>query len=71
MIEHSFLREGGKRLYYFGAMFRHERPQSGRYRQFHQMGVEALALPARTWTPRSSCWRARCGASWAWSRGAT
>ena len=44
MIEHSFLREGGKRLYYFGPMFRHERPQKGRYRQFHQMGVEALGF---------------------------
>jgi histidyl-tRNA synthetase len=44
MIEHSYLREGGKRLYYFGQMFRHERPQKGRYRQFHQMGVEALGF---------------------------
>ncbi|WP_310389839.1 histidine--tRNA ligase [Roseateles sp.] len=44
MTEHSFLRDGGKRLYYFGAMFRHERPQKGRYRQFHQMGVEALGF---------------------------
>ncbi|MEO3712878.1 histidine--tRNA ligase [Roseateles flavus] len=44
MVEHSFLREGGKRLYYFGQMFRHERPQKGRYRQFHQMGVEALGF---------------------------
>lgn len=44
MIEHSFLREGGKRLYYFGQMFRHERPQKGRYRQFHQMGIEALGF---------------------------
>ena len=42
MIEHSYLREGGKRLYYFGQMFRHERPQKGRYRQFHQVGAEAL-----------------------------
>ena len=41
-IEHSLLREGGKRLYYIGPMFRHERPQRGRYRQFHQVGVEAL-----------------------------
>ncbi|HLO92786.1 MAG TPA: histidine--tRNA ligase, partial [Burkholderiaceae bacterium] len=39
-----FLREGGKRLYYFGQMFRHERPQKGRYRQFHQMGIEALGF---------------------------
>ncbi len=40
--EHSFLYEGGKRLYYIGPMFRHERPQKGRYRQFHQVGVEVL-----------------------------
>jgi histidyl-tRNA synthetase len=43
-IEHSMLYDGGKRLYYFGAMFRHERPQRGRYRQFHQVGVEALGF---------------------------
>ena len=41
-IEHSLLYDGGKRLYYIGPMFRHERPQRGRYRQFHQVGVEAL-----------------------------
>ncbi|MBP6251043.1 MAG: histidine--tRNA ligase [Leptothrix sp. (in: Bacteria)] len=40
--EHSLLYEGGKRLFYIGPMFRHERPQKGRYRQFHQVGVEAL-----------------------------
>ncbi len=46
-IEHNLLYEGGKRLYYTGPMFRHERPQRGRYRQFHQIGAEALgfALP--------------------------
>jgi histidyl-tRNA synthetase len=44
MTEHSFLREGGKRLFYIGAMFRHERPQKGRYRQFHQVGAEALGF---------------------------
>ena len=44
MIEHSFLRDGGKRLFYSGAMFRHERPQKGRYRQFHQFGVEAMGF---------------------------
>jgi histidyl-tRNA synthetase len=43
-IEHSLLYDGGKRLYYTGAMFRHERPQRGRYRQFHQVGVEALGF---------------------------
>ncbi len=43
-IEHSMLYDGGKRLFYIGAMFRHERPQRGRYRQFHQVGVEALGF---------------------------
>ena len=42
--EHSLLYEGGKRLYYIGPMFRHERPQKGRYRQFHQVGAEALGF---------------------------
>src|SRR5690606_15088374 len=42
--EHSFLYEGGKRRYYIGPMFRHERPQKGRYRQFHQVGVEVLGF---------------------------
>ena len=42
MNEHSFLRDGGRRLFYIGPMFRHERPQKGRYRQFHQVGAEAL-----------------------------
>lgn len=38
-IEHSLLHDGGKRLWYAGPMFRHERPQKGRYRQFHQVGI--------------------------------
>ena len=42
ITEHSLLRDGGKRLFYIGPMFRHERPQKGRYRQFHQVGAEAL-----------------------------
>ena len=42
VVEHSMLYGGGKRLYYMGPMFRHERPQRGRYRQFHQIGAEAL-----------------------------
>ena len=45
VTEHSFLYEGGRRLYYIGPMFRHERPQKGRYRQFHQVGVEVLGFP--------------------------
>ncbi|MDO8905997.1 histidine--tRNA ligase [Hydrogenophaga sp.] len=43
-IEQSLTYDGGKRLYYMGPMFRHERPQRGRYRQFHQFGVEALGF---------------------------
>jgi histidyl-tRNA synthetase len=41
-IQHNLLHDGPKRLWYMGPMFRHERPQKGRYRQFHQVGVEAL-----------------------------
>jgi len=44
VIEHSLLYNGPKRLYYMGPMFRHERPQRGRYRQFHQIGAEALGF---------------------------
>ncbi|WP_217125751.1 histidine--tRNA ligase [Hydrogenophilus thiooxidans] len=43
-IEHNLLHQGPQRLYYWGPMFRHERPQKGRYRQFHQIGVEALGF---------------------------
>lgn len=43
-LEHTLLYDGPKRLYYMGPMFRHERPQRGRYRQFHQIGAEALGL---------------------------
>ena len=43
-IQHNLLYDGGKRLWYMGPMFRHERPQKGRYRQFHQVGVEALGF---------------------------
>jgi histidyl-tRNA synthetase len=41
-VEHSLLHGGPQRLWYMGPMYRHERPQKGRYRQFHQVGVEAL-----------------------------
>jgi histidyl-tRNA synthetase len=44
-IEHSLVYDGPKRLWYGGPMYRHERPQKGRYRQFHQYGVEALGFP--------------------------
>ena len=44
VIEHNLLYDGPRRLWYLGPMFRHERPQRGRYRQFHQVGVEALGF---------------------------
>ena len=42
VAEHSLLHDGPKRLWYAGPMYRHERPQKGRDRQFHQYGIEAL-----------------------------
>ena len=42
VLQHNLLYNGPQRLYYSGQMYRHERPQKGRYRQFHQYGVEAL-----------------------------
>lgn len=43
VLEHKLLDSlATRKLFYFGPMFRHERPQAGRYRQFHQFGVEAL-----------------------------
>ncbi len=45
VLQHNLLYAGPQRLFYSGPMFRHERPQKGRYRQFHQVGVEALGLP--------------------------
>ena len=43
-IEHGLLSQGAQRLWYCGPMFRYERPQAGRQRQFHQIGVEWLAV---------------------------
>lgn len=43
-IEHNLAYDGPKRLFYMGPMFRHERPQRGRYRQFYQLGVEAIGF---------------------------
>ena len=44
MIEHNLPREGIQKVFYNGSMFRHERPQKGRYRQFHQVGVEVFGV---------------------------
>jgi histidyl-tRNA synthetase len=43
-IEHSLLYDGPRRLWYQGSMYRHERPQKGRYREFSQFGAEALGF---------------------------
>ncbi|MBY0345723.1 MAG: histidine--tRNA ligase, partial [Neisseriaceae bacterium] len=44
VVEHSLLYNTTQKLWYLGPMFRHEKPQKGRYRQFHQFGVEALGF---------------------------
>ena len=44
-VEHGLLHNQVQRLWYQGPMFRHERPQKGRYRQFHQIGVETFGMP--------------------------
>ena len=45
-IEHGLLRTPGRRVWAMGPMFRYERPQRGRYRQFHQIDVEILGIAA-------------------------
>lgn len=44
-LEHNLLYNSPQRLWYSGPLFRHERPQKGRYRQYHTFGVEALGFP--------------------------
>ena len=44
-MEHGLLHNQVHRLWYYGPMFRHERPQKGRYRQFYQLGVETYGIP--------------------------
>ena len=44
MIEHNLPREGIQKVFYNGSMFRHERPQKGRYRQFNQVGAEVFGV---------------------------
>lgn len=47
-LEHGLLHNQQQKLWYMGPMFRHERPQKGRYRQFHQFGVEAFGMSNST-----------------------
>ena len=44
MLEHNLLRGAAPRVWYVGPMFRYEKPQKGRYRQFHQFGVETFGV---------------------------
>ena len=54
-LEHNLLYHGPQRLWYGGPMFRHERPQKGRYRQFHHVRSGGARV-SRTPTSTSSCW---------------
>jgi histidyl-tRNA synthetase len=45
VIEHGLLQAGLQRVWYMGPMFRREKPQQGRFRQFHQIGAEAFGMP--------------------------
>ena len=58
-LEHGLLHNQQQRLWYAGPMFRHERPQKGRYRQFHQIGVEVFNLPGPDIDASPSGWRLR------------
>lgn len=48
LIEHGLVYNQEQRLFYFGPFFRYERPQKGRYRQFHQLGVEIISQRSPT-----------------------
>lgn len=48
-IQNGLLHNQLQRLWYMGPMFRHERPQKGRYRQFHQVGVETFGMTGLMW----------------------
>ena len=60
-IENGFIHLGVHRLWYMGPMFRHERPQKGRFRQFHQLGGEIFGPPGRRRMRKSSCSPHDCG----------
>ena len=52
-IEHRLDQQAGLvKLFYMGPMFRRERPQKGRFRQFYQIGAEAIGSEFRRWTPK-------------------
>ena len=53
------------KFYYMGPMFRHDRPQAGRYRQFTQFGVEEIGSKDRLSMPKSSPWPSSSSGNWA------
>ena len=55
VVEHNLLYNSPQKLWYMGPMFRRERPQKGRYRQFHQVGVEALGFDGPGCRCRNDC----------------
>ncbi len=59
-LEHGLLHNQVQRLWYMGPMFRHERPQKGRYRQFHQIGAEAFGMADPAIDAELICMTARC-----------
>jgi histidyl-tRNA synthetase len=63
LLQHGLLFNQTQRVFYAGPMFRYERPQKGRYRQFHQLGAEAFGMPgpdvdAELILMGRACWRA-------------
>lgn len=58
-LEHGLLHNQQQRLWYAGPMFRHERPQKGRYRQFHQIGAEAFGIEGPDIDAEMICMTAR------------
>ena len=59
LVEHGLLHNQTPKVWYVGPMFRHERPQKGRYRQFHQVGVEAFGVPGPDLDAEIICMTAR------------
>ena len=66
-LEHGLLHNQSHRLWYYGPMFRHERPQKGRYRQFYQFGVEAYGMPGPDIDAEIILLTDRFGRSWVYA----
>ena len=64
-LSHGLFHNQQQKLWCSGPMFRHERPQKARYRQFHQINLEAIGFAAPKWTPKSSSCRRGSGSGWA------